>query len=147
MATVPQWRHTVETSTDLHGRVSIAYNQTIPIPNVGNHLPATEVNSLCEEFKSHGWIDDSVEEIARKLPETLERIRQFAVSEDWHWAHEEAGQNAMNRWDGDYVAVVNKTVVGASNEDVGFREEVAGRCNVPVERVVVVYRGPSWRCV
>ena len=42
---------------------------------------------------------------------------------------------------GEYVAVVNKRVVDASDDDVELRVNAARIANVPVERVVIIYRG------
>ena len=60
---------------------------------------------------------------------------------DWLWASDEYDKTGLTEEPGEYVAVVNRTVLGAGDDDIELRHRVARIADVMVERVVIIHRG------
>ena len=73
---------------------------------------------------------------------TSSRRATFAESQaDWLWACDEYDENGLTQDPGEYVAVFNKTVIAASDDDVQLRSDAARSAKVDIGRIVIIHRG------
>ena len=79
------------------------------------------------------------------VPAGLPPLNELPLADDWRWMNAERskpGRGVFGLYEGLWVAVLNRQVVGASrprHESEPLSRRVAERFDVPDERVVMVY--------
>ena len=61
------------------------------------------------------------------------------IRDDWTWAFAERDKGTFDEYEGRFIAVLNRQVVGADKDQMILREETAARLNVDTERLLILY--------
>jgi hypothetical protein len=66
------------------------------------------------------------------------------ILEEWRWIMQERGQGRFDEWAGLHVAVVNRTVLGASLDPDLLRQYVAEKHSIDPRRIVTFFVEDGW---
>lgn len=73
---------------------------------------------------------------------TLEISISPEILEDSKWVLEELGRTGFAEYDGNYVTILDKKIVGSGDNETELRKHLVEKYRVSPGRFVVEYKGP-----